>query len=106
MSTSPEPLKPTLSGQQKRKLKAMAQRMDAQLKLGKAGLSDTFVACVDDALERCELVKVRFDEFKTEKHELMPRMAERTQSELVMQVGHVAVLFRRNPDPAKQRISL
>lgn len=101
-----DPLKPSLNGQQKRKLKAMAQRMDPQLKLGKAGLSDTFVASINEALERLELVKVRFDEFKAEKHELMPIMAERTQSELVMQVGHVAVLFRRNPDPAKQRISL
>ncbi len=84
----------------------MAQRLDATLKLGKQGLSESFLQSVNEALEHHELVKVRFDGFKDQKKELMPQMAERTSSHLVMQVGHVAVLFRRNPDPARQKIPL
>lgn len=95
-----------LSNPQIRKLKGLAQRMDATLKVGKAGLSDAFLKTLDQELLRHELVKVKFAEFKEEKKELAPQLAEKTSSRLIMLVGNVAVLFRRNPDPEKQRIQL
>lgn len=82
----------------------MAQRMDASVKVGKQGLSEGFIKSLDEELSRHELVKVKFTEFKELKKELAPQMADRTNSRLVMQVGNVVVLFRRNPDEAKQKI--
>ena len=93
-----------MNNQELRKLKALAQRMDATVKLGKHGLTDAFVRGLNEELDRQELVKVRFDEFKDQKKELSPRIAEKTASHLVMRVGNVAVYFRRNPNPEKQRI--
>lgn len=82
----------------------MAQRMDASLKVGKQGLSEPFLKSLDEELARHELVKVKFAEFKEQKKELAPQLAGRTHSRLVMQVGNVVVLFRRNPEEAKQKI--
>jgi RNA-binding protein len=93
-----------LNNAQLRKLKALAQRMDASLKVGKQGLSEPFIKTLDEELARHELVKVKFAEFKEKKKELAPQLAARTNSRLVMQVGNVVVLFRRNPDEAKQKI--
>jgi RNA-binding protein len=93
-----------LNNAQMRKLKAMAQRMDASVKVGKQGLSEGFIKSLDEELSRHELVKVKFAEFKEQKKELASQMADRTNSRLVMQVGNVVVLFRRNPDEAKQKI--
>ncbi len=93
-----------LTSAQTRKLKAIAQRLDASIKVGKNGLTDGFLKEVDDALKRDELVKVRFVEFKEEKKELAPKIAEQTQSHLVTRVGHVAVYYREKPDPAKRNI--
>ena len=93
-----------LNNAQLRKLKAMAQRMDASVKVGKQGLSEGFVKSLDEELSRHELVKVKFAEFKEQKKELAPQLADRTHSRLVMQVGNIVVLFRRNPDEAKQKI--
>ena len=62
-----------LTSAQRRKLKAIAQRLDASIKIGKNGLTDGFLKEVDDALKRDELVKVRFVEFKEEKKELAPK---------------------------------
>ena len=90
-----------LTSAQRRKLKAIAQRLDASIKIGKNGLTDGFLKEVDDALKRDELVKVRFVEFKEEKKELAPKIAEQTQSHLVTRVGHVAVYYREKPDSAK-----
>ena len=93
-----------LSSPQIRKLKALAQRMDATLKVGKHGLSDPFLKSLDEELARHELVKIKFAEFKEQKKELAPRLAAKTGSHLVTLLGNVAVLFRRNPDPQKQRV--
>ena len=77
-----------------RKLKAQAQRLEATFKVGKAGLSESFLKSVDEGLAHHELVKVKFAEFKEEKKTLAPELAERTFSHLIMRVGNVAVLYR------------
>jgi RNA-binding protein len=67
------------------------------LKVGKAGLSEGFIRSVDVALTQHELVKIKFAEFKAEKKELAPQLAEKTASHLVMRVGNVMVLHRPKP---------
>lgn len=83
-----------LTNTQIRELKARAQRMKATLKVGKDGLSPGFISALDTELERHQLVKIKFDEFKDQKKILTPQIAERTSSHLVGRVGNVAVLFR------------
>ena len=69
------------------------------LKVGKDGLSPAFIKATDDALACHELVKVKFEEFKEEKKELGAALAGKTSANLIMQVGHVIVLFRRTKQP-------
>lgn len=89
---------PNLSNPEIRQLKAAAQRMKATFKVGKAGLSPHFLQSVDEGLKHHELVKVKFDEFKEQKKELAPVLAEKTSSHLIMQVGNVVVLYRQKAD--------
>jgi RNA-binding protein len=83
-----------LTNAQIRTLKAQAQRLKATLKVGKEGLSPQFLSALDDALKHHELVKVKFDDFKEQKKELSPQLAEKTGSHLVTRVGNVVVLYR------------
>ncbi len=84
----------SLSSAQIRELKAQAQRLKATLKIGKEGLSSQFLAALDEVLKHRQLVKVKFDEFKEEKKELAPQLAEKSGSHLVTRVGNVVVLYR------------
>ena len=86
-----------LTNPQIRALKARAQLLKPTLKIGKEGLSPAFIAALDEALKHNELVKVKFDDFKEQKKELSPQLAEKTRSHLIMRVGNVAVLFRAKP---------
>jgi RNA-binding protein len=86
-----------LTNAQIRVFKAQAQRLKATLKVGKEGLSQQFLAALDDALKHHELVKVKFDDFKEQKKELAPQLAEKSGSHLVTQLGNVVVLFRPKP---------
>ena len=84
----------SLTNAQIRALRAQAQRMRATLKIGKEGISQQFLAALDDTLKHHELVKVKFDEFKEQKKELTPQLAEKSGSHLVTRVGNVVVLYR------------
>ncbi|MEQ1853316.1 MAG: YhbY family RNA-binding protein [Chthoniobacteraceae bacterium] len=83
-----------LSNAEKRDLKARAQLLEPMVKLGHAGMSDGFLKSLDAALTLHGLVKMKFSDFKDQKHALAPQIAEKTASTLVMQVGNVAVFFR------------
>ena len=87
-----------LSSAARRDLRARAQRLEATVKLGHAGVTDAFLQSLDTALSAHGLVKVRFGDFKDEKKTLAPQIAEKTGSQLIQRVGHVAVYFRAKPD--------
>ena len=87
-----------LSSAARRDLKARAQRLEASVKLGHAGVTEAFLQSLDTALSAHGLVKVRFGDFKDEKKTLAPQIAEKTGSQLIQRVGHVAVYFRAKPD--------
>jgi RNA-binding protein len=96
----------SLSSRQTSQLRSLAQRLDPILHLGKAGVTDAFLASVEQALSDHELIKIKFTAFKETKKALAEDIAARTHSELVWIVGHVAVLYRMQSDPAKRRIQL
>ena len=86
-----------LTNSQIRTFKARAQLMKPMLKIGKDGISPQFLAALDDAFKHHDLVKVKFDDFKDQKKELSPQLAEKSGSYLVTRVGNVVVLYRPKP---------
>ena len=91
----------SLSKSDLRRLKAQAQSLKATLKVGRSGLSPQFLQALDATLAHHPLLKVKFDEFKEQRHELAQQMAERTGSHLITVIGHVAVLHRPKPSSAE-----
>ena len=90
---------PLTSGE-KRDLRGRAQRMDATLRVGKAGLTEGWLRSMEDELSTHQLVKIRFAELKEERKQLAPEIATRTGSELIALVGNVAVFYRAKASPA------
>jgi RNA-binding protein len=84
----------TLTNVEKRALKARAQKIEPIVKLGHAGMSEGFLQSLDTALTQHGLVKMKFTDFKEERKTMVPEIAEKTGSALVMQVGNIAVFFR------------
>ncbi len=95
-----------LTSKQRKFLRSEAHHLDPLILVGRHGLTDALVRATAEALDDHELIKVRFNEFKGEKREIVGEMTRRTGAELVGMVGHVATLYRQNPDPEKRRIDL
>ena len=99
--------KPTLTGSQKSHLRGLGQQLEASLKLGKAGLTPAFLKELQRLLEARELVKLRFLAFdRDERAAFCERIASEGRCECVGAVGHTALFYRPNADPALRRIAL
>ena len=95
-----------LTSRQRGRLRSLAHSLEPAVLVGRAGVTDAVVREVDDALEARELIKVRLPGDREERARAAAAMAERTSSELAGQIGRVAILYRRNPDPAKRKVDL
>jgi len=51
------------------------------------------------------LIKVRFNEFKDQKKALAEELATRTGSQIAGIIGHIAILYRPQPDEEKRKIT-
>lgn len=100
-TTSPEN-KRKLSGKQRRHLRSLGHHLKPVVQLGKHGLSDSVVEAVNIAIGTHELVKVRCGgECPVPRKEVAQRLAAALEAEVVQELGHTCLLFRRHPDEPK-----
>lgn len=95
-----------LKGYQRSYLMRLSHELKPVVMVGKGGLSDALVATTDTALEDHELIKVKFVDFKEERHEVARQLAENTGAILVRVIGNIAVLYRHQEDPQKRWVHL
>ena len=93
-----------LTGKQRKQLRALAHGLAPVVQVGKVGVTPALAAQVGRELEAHELIKVRFLEGKREKDRLAAELEAATGAAEVGRVGHVSVLYRPHPDPAKRKI--
>jgi RNA-binding protein len=96
----------TLTGRQRRHLRGLAHALRPVVQVGKGGASEAVVAQIERALADHELIKVRFVGGKEEKAERIAAIVAATGAAEAGRGGHVAILYRRQPDPQKRRIEL
>ena len=104
--TMSDPSPPQLSGRARRALRRLAHGLRPLVQIGGQGLSEGVVAAVDVALRDHELIKLEIAHERDERARLADEVAERTGSALAGLIGHMAILYRPAPDPARRRISV
>ena len=89
----------SLSQKQIKKLRKLAHHLKVIVIVGQHGLTDPVMFEIDNALEIHELLKIRINASdKTERNQLIDRIAQQTQSEIVQRIGHIAVFYRQGDD--------
>lgn len=91
-----------LTDSQRRHLRGLAHHLKPVILMGQQGLKDTVLAEIDGALTHHELVKVKVAaEDREDRAGIIEAIVARTGADLVQTIGHMAVLFRRNPKKPK-----
>lgn len=96
----------TLSGADRKFLRGRAHHLKPAVMIGHQGIHDGLIRQMDQALADHELIKIKFLNLKKQKQAVCEALAEKTGSHWAGLVGHVAVFYRRNPDPEKRLIKL
>lgn len=88
-----------INAKQRKLLEKNAQPLNALVQVGGAGVTEEQIKQISRLLGEHELIKVKFNEFKDEKHELSNEIAQKTDSTLVRLIGNVLILYRPAKEP-------
>jgi len=97
-----------LSSSQSKYLRSLAHDLKPLVLVGKNGLTDEVLASLDDALERHELIKVKFIEHKDKerKIQLVKAICQHTYCSKAGLIGHTAILYRQAKKKNRRKITL
>ena len=95
-----------LNSRQKKILRAKAHDLKPVVLIGKAGVTDGCLQSINEAVESHELIKIKFIEHKDNKEALSATICDKTESEIIGNIGHTIMLFRQNPDKEKQKYKI
>ncbi len=94
-----------LTGADRRALRALGNRLEPVVFVGREGISETVLGAIDEAHRHAELIKVKvLDTCAQPRKAVGAELESRSESTLVQVLGRTMLLYRR--DPEKPRISL
>lgn len=84
-----------------RHLRKLAHSRKPVILLGKAGLSESVLEELENALSHHELIKIKLSESDRDlKQAMIEKIIQQTGAELVQKIGHVLVIYR----PSKNQV--
>lgn len=83
-----------INSKQRKLLEKHANTLEPVVIVGGAGVTEGVTEKVAQSLACHELIKVKFNEFKDEKHELTAGLVEATGATLVRVIGNIAILYK------------
>jgi RNA-binding protein len=97
-----------LTGAQRKYLRGLAHQLNPAALVGQKGLNQALVDEIETALERTELIKIKFVDHKEKsaKTEILDGLIKQSGASLAGMIGHVAILYRQHENPEKRRIKL
>jgi len=79
------------------RLEALSQAFQVSIRIGKSGVTDTLISEIDTQLQKRSMVKIKLNRGLFERKaisEVWAKLAEQTNSVLVLARGNVGVLWR------------
>ncbi|QIK39109.1 ribosome assembly RNA-binding protein YhbY [Caldichromatium japonicum] len=87
-----------ISPKQRRWLKQRAHHLKPVVLIGQRGLTEAVLAEIERALDDHELIKIRLGALETEDRlAVIDHICQKTGSELIQRIGHIAAFYRYNP---------
>ena len=91
-----------LTSKQRKFLKSKAHHLKPVVIIGKIELNESIIKTIDESLKAHELIKIKFNQHKDLKVQIINTINKRSNSESIGLIGNIAIIFRQNIDLDKQ----
>ncbi len=88
-----------LTSAERKQLRGIAQRLKPAIHVGKQGVTPTIMGEIEMALEKQELIKIRFDASRDTLKTWADQICIQSNAELVGTIGHTATIYREHEQP-------
>ena len=92
-----------INSKQRSKLRSLAHHIKPSVYIGKSGLTDGALESINQSLESHELIKVKFNESKESKKDLISSAEDKLSAFIVGSIGNTLIIFRPNEDQEKRK---
>ena len=91
-----------LTQKQKHHLRGLGHAIKPIVQLGGSGLTDAILRQIEEAVDHHELIKVRLLAGDRDAKKLhIEKIIDYTGAELIQQVGHMVLIYRKHPEKPK-----
>jgi RNA-binding protein len=91
----------SLTGKQRRKLRALGHHLDPVVMVGEKGVTPGVIGAAEQALYDHELIKVKLPEGREERAEAAKALSGATESEVAQLLGRTALLFKKREEDSE-----
>ncbi len=88
-----------LTSKQRKILEKAAHSLEPVVIIGQGGVSENLEKHIQNAFNTHELIKVKFNEYKEDKHLYSKDIEEKTDSTLVRIIGNTAIFYKMAENP-------
>lgn len=88
----------SLTETQKKHLRGKAHTLKPVVMIGQHGMKDSIQDEINQALSFHQMIKIKIaGSERDERRALIDLILEKTQAILIQQIGHIAIIYKRNP---------
>lgn len=93
---------------EKKYLKALAHKLKPVVLVGQNGVTLTVIDSINEALDRHELIKIKFVDYKEKefKDQLTEVILKETKSYFVSIIGHTLIIYRQSSIEKNRKIKI
>lgn len=95
-----------LTSKQRKILEKAAHDLQPVVIVGGAGLTEGVAQMIENSIAAHELIKVKFNEYKDEKRELIEEVCNQFDITLVRIIGNIAILYRQAEKPDDRKFDI
>ena len=95
-----------MNSKQRSKLRALAHHLKPVVLIGKSGITHGAIKSITNALDKHELIKIKFIDDKKIKNDFIEFIERDLSSNLIGNIGHTLILFKYQTDETKRKIDI
>ena len=95
-----------INSKQRSKLRSLAHHIKPSVYIGKLGLAEGVYESISQSLDAHELIKVKFNESKECKGELIDSLEDKLSASIVGSIGNTVIIYKQNEDHDKRKYKI